>query len=502
MEGDGVLDDLKETFQKTKKTAEEKIGKTKKTIGYILKGRNDAYPPSAKKVLDKYGESIIRGMELHRMVLPSVYNGILNLWTGGELEKRLKNQPKDKLFHISLWVYLDDVILRLEKNAVINIETNPKKPDKEEVQKTPHKEISVNEMLEKTRKQMGDKAFFSYSAVHNNCGHWIEAILKANGLTTQDTDDFIKQDTQEILKGFPALRKAMNTITDLAGKADVVLQGGSLKANIFQELLKASYKPKDKVGGFELDKSISSATSKVFYSPTQTVVAHRGTSGAADWATDSVYAYGGIPAIKLTPRYKSALKVQKAAEEKYGAKNITTIGHSLGGLLAELVGGNSKEILTFNKATRPGSNLKQDIQTDVSTTGDVVSSLNPFQKNKQVIIDSKTGNPITEHGLDTLNLGEQLIGGKLYSHVQSMESYLTPQAEAQRLSTMYGGVPMKGKGILDQKFSVRDVVDTGREFGGMFGRGYGGGLYASGGRIRGSGIPGPPSRSPITNAMF
>lgn len=280
------------------------------------------------------------------------------------------------------------------------------------------------------------------------------------------------------------------------------MHGGSLKANVLQELLRASYNPKDQVAGFELDNSISSATSKVYHSPTQTVVAHRGTKGLADWATDSVYAYGGIPYIKTTSRYKSALKVQKAAENKYGAKNVTTIGHSLGGLLAELVGGDSKEILTFNKATRPGSNIKRDIQTDVSTTGDVVSSLNPLQKNKQVVIESKTKNPLTEHGLDTLDLGEQVIGEGLISQTKGMESYLVPQAEAQRLSTMYGGVPMKGKGILDQKFSVRDVVDTGREFGGMFGRGLyaGGGLYAS--SMRGSGIPGPPSRSPITDPMF
>lgn len=313
------------------------------------------------------------------------------------------------------------------------------------------------------------------------------------------------------------------------------MEGGSLKANVLQELLRASYNPKE-IAGYTLDSSISSATSKVYHSPTQTVVAHRGTKGVADIATDSVYAYGGIPYLKTTPRYKSALKVQKNAEQKYGAKNVTTIGHSLGGLLAELVGGDSKEILTFNKATRLGSNLKQDNQTDVSTTGDVISSLNPLQKNKQVVIESKTKNPFTEHGLDALDLGEQVIGEGLYSHVQSMQSYLTPQAEAQRLSTMYGGM---GRGLLDQKFSIRDVVDTGREFGGMFGRGmlddkfsirdavdtgrefggmfgrghggmcgmhgcrhgcmHGGGLYAQG---RGYGIPGPPSRSPITDPMF
>jgi hypothetical protein len=333
-------------------------------------------------------------------------------------------------------------------------------------------------------------------------------------------------------------------------------KGGSLKASVMQELLNASYNPKDKVDGFELDKSLSTTTSKVYHSPTQTVVAHRGTSGAADVATDAVYAYGGISALKLTPRYRAAYNVQKKAEEKYGAKNITTIGHSLGGLLAELVGGKTKEVLTFNKATRPGSNVKQSNQTDVSTTGDVVSSLNPlpFQKNKQIVIKSKTSNPLTEHSLDTLDLGEQLIGeGLKLSNVNIMQSYLTPQAEAQRLSQMgmhmigrglkprvkypgeaytmdyrpgdrsataeeiaarnkgmFGeglrddlrgavdvGRKLTGYGILDNEY-VRNVIEPGYMLG--IGRGYGGGLYAS--RIRGSGIPGPPSRSPMTNAMF
>jgi putative lipase involved disintegration of autophagic bodies len=55
----------------------------------------------------------------------------------------------------------------------------------------------------------------------------------------------------------------------------------------------------------------------------------------------------------MTQRYKEALQVQQQAKKKYRAKNITTIGHSQGGYQAQILGANSKEIITLNKATRP-----------------------------------------------------------------------------------------------------------------------------------------------------
>ena len=46
-------------------------------------------------------------------------------------------------------------------------------------------------------------------------------------------------------------------------------------------------------------------------------------------------------------------KIQKQAEQKYGANNITTMGHSLGGRIAEKVGKKSAQIITYNKAATP-----------------------------------------------------------------------------------------------------------------------------------------------------
>jgi hypothetical protein len=245
------------------------------------------------------------------------------------------------------------------------------------------------------------------------------------------------------------------------------LEGGALSAKELKGLLGASYDPKiDKVGDFILDSKLSTKTSKVYHNPNsgQTVVAHKGTEGILDWGNNAVYALGGKTAYKMTPRYKEAEKVQKKAESKYGAKNVSTIGHSQGGLQAELLGGKSKEIITLNKATRPFESNTNKNQYDVRSGRDVVSALNPFEKksSKNVEIQGETYNPLAEHSGDVLDrLDEnQMIGEGLRRMIEGegteaqrfianmLRSRFNPQelsppllAEARRsLATLYPNI--------------------------------------------------------------
>jgi len=144
-------------------------------------------------------------------------------------------------------------------------------------------------------------------------------------------------------------------------------------------LLESSYAGGD-VGDFKMDRQLSTSSSKVYSNPSgQIVVAHRGTAGVLDWANNLAFAVGGDVLYKLTPRYREAKKSPTRNGKKYGAKNVTTIGHSQGGLQAQLLGGNSKEIITLNKATRPQEMLfgsaKKKNQYDVRASGDAVSYL-------------------------------------------------------------------------------------------------------------------------------
>ena len=197
-------------------------------------------------------------------------------------------------------------------------------------------------------------------------------------------------------------------------------KGGKLSVDSLKGLLTASYDDKqDKVDNFEKDKSISSKTSKVYIDPNtgQVVVAHKGTSGLSDWLNNAVYAVGGKKLYKYTPRYKESERVQKEAEAKYGKERVSTIGHSQGGLQAELLGDNSNEIITLNKATRPFSNTKHENQYDIRTENDLVSSLNPFtpKSHHDIIIPSTTKSYLTEHGIDTLGRLDKnrMVGGMI-----------------------------------------------------------------------------------------
>jgi hypothetical protein len=177
--------------------------------------------------------------------------------------------------------------------------------------------------------------------------------------------------------------------------------GGKLSVENIQALLKASYQadPNDNINGFVLDPNLSNADVKTYYNPStgQAVVSHKGTQGTMDWGNNLVFGVGGEKAYKLTPRYQNSERIQKEAEKKYGAKNVSTIGHSQGGLLAQMVGKNSKEIITYNKASSPfGSSATPTNQYDIRTTGDVVSGaqfLNP--RNWFGFASGKKGNEIT-----------------------------------------------------------------------------------------------------------
>ena len=203
--------------------------------------------------------------------------------------------------------------------------------------------------------------------------------------------------------------------------------GGMLSIEHFKKLLNASYQPNATVEGFVKDTELSTNTTVVFFNPTtnQAVIAHRGTKGMNDMLNNVAYAVGGIKNYKKTKRYKDARTVQRQAEEKYGKENVTTIGHSQGALLAELLGHDTKEIITLNKATRPWSNTKQDNQFDITTSKDPISKLNPFQginKNEKVL-KSKTWNPVKEHSTTVLNKYENdmMVGQGIMTYEHATE---------------------------------------------------------------------------------
>lgn len=156
---------------------------------------------------------------------------------------------------------------------------------------------------------------------------------------------------------------------------------------------------------FLLDESLSGKRVKVLYNPStqKTFVVHRGTASATDWFKTNTKASVGIENGR---RFTHAKNIQNIAENKYGRENITTLGHSLGGRIAEKVGTKSNQVITYNKAaTIPTLFHKTPKnQIDIRTEKDPVSFLSKFQKheNETITIKNKSYNIIAAHNTDKL----------------------------------------------------------------------------------------------------
>lgn len=199
--------------------------------------------------------------------------------------------------------------------------------------------------------------------------------------------------------------------------------GGKLPASEIKEFVNQSYEvePSETIGDFILDKDLSTDKAKVYYNPItqEAVVAHRGTQGASDWGNNVAYVLGSY---KLTSRYKEGKSIQDKAEKKYGKKNISTLGHSQGSILARELGGDTKEIINVNPAysfEKPKKN-----EYNIRSENDVVSSaFAPVAKAREIlfpeyakkhdikIASDSTFDVLGNHSADVLDkLGDKEIG--------------------------------------------------------------------------------------------
>jgi hypothetical protein len=204
-------------------------------------------------------------------------------------------------------------------------------------------------------------------------------------------------------------------------------RGGSLAVKLIRRFIQVSKGPLEDVDDYKVDRSLSGEWVRVYYNKekNQAVVVHRGSADAADAWTD----------VKLffqqtnNERFKVSEDIQKKAEKKYGAANVTTMGSSLGGYLAEKYGQDSKEVITVSKPTTFPDLItgkkKGSKQHDIRTTRDSIAILQNFQKGKNdIVIPSKTLNPVEEHLGDRITLKlpqEQLIGEGRFSRMRVKE---------------------------------------------------------------------------------
>lgn len=214
--GDGIYDETKEFIQK------------------LIHGRRE-YSPSAKVVIvDNYYDNVKR-IEVRRSPLPSWIKKGLNLLTNGELDEKIKDgrHPQEDVYHISMIVELSNgKKLLVEKNHNVVISGfRPLSQNEEKMDIMVNHQVAFGDFLEKALHRYGAKEIFQYRAKTRNCGIYVEYLLKANNLYTDAVHKFIFQDTQGMLDGHRNIEKLVNTATDLAGRMEVLKEGGAIKPN-------------------------------------------------------------------------------------------------------------------------------------------------------------------------------------------------------------------------------------------------------------------------------
>ena len=131
----------------------------------------------------------------------------------------------DKLYHLKLLIRTTYSYVSIEKNEVITISPYQMNYQAENLYVNFPPGLTINILLENTRNEMGN-SFLTYSARDNNCQNFVLSLLQSNGLSNKRNILFTKQSTTGLFS--TEMRKLTNTITDIAGKIDIIREGGNL----------------------------------------------------------------------------------------------------------------------------------------------------------------------------------------------------------------------------------------------------------------------------------
>jgi hypothetical protein len=243
----GIREEIRNKFEKVKRVGQTtaaqiadqvkekvvdpiqtEVDKVSKTVKAVVEGPSEL-SASVRDILAKYGDKTVTKASIVRTPVSSVVKGALNAVSLGEFKKKLGQQPYDDIFHLFMLLTLSDgTSVSLEKNAIITMRVNPDRKG-ESQEASPPAGLTLNELMENTKKKMGKK-FIPYSATSNNCQNFILSVLKANMMDTPALDAFVKHNTDALFEGDGGfLSKLSNAVTDLGAKVATIQEGGEVK---------------------------------------------------------------------------------------------------------------------------------------------------------------------------------------------------------------------------------------------------------------------------------
>lgn len=208
------------------------------------------------------------------------------------------------------------------------------------------------------------------------------------------------------------------------------MKGNGLTPSEIKDFLQSSYEvnaPKQ-INDYILDEELSNLYGKVYVNENlkKVILAFRGTGSenyGTDWINNLVFVANST-SYKLTPRFRTAVKMYQMSMNKYKGYKFELLGHSQSGVIVNnLCSDKVGNCISLNPAYKH-ANLNNN-EYIIRSTGDMVSKLvapkrimntvlyPKWSKKHMINIEDKTGNPITEHKVDILDrLNPNLMIGR------------------------------------------------------------------------------------------
>jgi len=219
------------------------------------------------------------------------------------------------------------------------------------------------------------------------------------------------------------------------------MKGRGLKPTEIKDFLEASYQENSptQINDYALVEELSNLYGKVYVNENfkKVILSFRGTGMenlGTDWINNLVF-LANSSAYKLTPRFRTALKMYSLAMKKYEGYNFELVSHSQSGIITNYLCSNKvRNCISVNPAYK-NATLKNN-EYIIRSKGDIVSKLTEpkklinsvlypkWSKNHMITIDDKTGNPITEHKVDILDrLNPNMVIGRGNQLIFKMNRY-------------------------------------------------------------------------------
>ncbi len=210
------------------------------------------YTADVRQEIEKWGDKPIQSITIRRAPVLAWIEKFFSLITAGQWNTVKQKYGYDKFYHLSLILtyataptktdtvtmnfLVDDTMPQrsegikviVEKLALVNVGRNlDTKPNSEYMPVDMRgRVITLGQMLERTRRLMGDQAFFTYDAFSNNCQVFVKNLLSSQHLLTKEAYEFLFQPIDKLIKELPSYTsKVAKFVTNLGGIMTGVVNG-------------------------------------------------------------------------------------------------------------------------------------------------------------------------------------------------------------------------------------------------------------------------------------